>query len=78
MPISAEEQSLTFSIDEQIFAIKVVNKTAVAAQLANCIMLHILIYLGLGLHLFVKVPQPGASEVTFLVFESSWHLLLPV
>jgi len=34
--------------------------------------------LGLGTHLFVKVPRPGDSEVTFLVFESSCHLLLPV
>jgi len=27
--------------------------------------------LGLGTHLFVKVPRPGDSEVTFSVFESS-------
>jgi len=27
-------------------------------------------------HLFVKVPRPGDSEGTFLVFESSCHLLL--
>jgi len=27
--------------------------------------------LGLGPHLFVKVPRPGDSEVTFSVFESS-------
>jgi len=33
---------------------------------------------GLGPHLFVKVPRPGDSEVTFAVFESSFHLLLPV
>jgi len=35
--------------------------------------------LGLGTHLFVKVPQPGDSEGTgtFLVTESSCHLLLP-
>jgi len=33
--------------------------------------------IGLGTHLFVKVPRPGDSEVTFLVFESSCHLLLP-
>jgi len=26
--------------------------------------------LGLGPHLFVKVPRPGDSEVTFAVFES--------
>jgi len=32
----------------------------------------------LGPHLFVKVPQPEDSEVTFAVFESSCHLLLPV
>jgi len=32
--------------------------------------------LGLGTHLFVKVPRPGDSEVTFSVFESSCHLLL--
>jgi len=31
----------------------------------------------LGTHLFVRVPRPGDSEVTFLVFESSCHLLLP-
>jgi len=39
------------------------------------------IYLGLGLgtHLFVKIPpRPGDSEVTFSVFVSSCHLLLPV
>jgi len=34
--------------------------------------------LGLGTHLFVKVPRPGDSEVTFEVFESRCHLLLPV
>jgi len=28
---------------------------------------------GLGTHLFVKVPRPGDSEVTFLVFELSCH-----
>jgi len=36
------------------------------------------ITLGLGIHLFVKVPRPGDSEVTSSVFESSCHLLLPV
>jgi len=30
----------------------------------------------LGTNLFVKVPRPGYSEVTFSVFESSCHLLL--
>jgi len=30
------------------------------------------------LHFFVKVPRPGDSEVTFSVFESSYHLLPPV
>jgi len=34
--------------------------------------------LDLGAHLFVKVPRPGDSEVTFSVIESSYHLLLPV
>jgi len=29
-------------------------------------------------HLFVKVPRPGDSEVTFSVIESSCYLLLPV
>jgi len=29
--------------------------------------------LGLGTHLFVKVPRPGDSEVTFSVFESSFR-----
>jgi len=33
---------------------------------------------GLGTHLFLKVPRTGDSEVTFSVFESSCHLLLPV
>jgi len=28
--------------------------------------------------LYVKVPRPGDSEVTFFVFGSSCHLLLPV
>jgi len=33
----------------------------------------------LGTHLvFVKVLRPGESEVTFSVFKSSCHLLLPV
>jgi len=30
-----------------------------------------ILYVGLGTHLFVKVPRPGDSEVTFSVFESS-------
>jgi len=34
--------------------------------------------LGLGTRSFVKVPRPGDSEVTFSVFKSSCHLLLPV
>jgi len=34
--------------------------------------------LGLGTLLFVKVPRPGDSEGTYLVCESSCHLLLPV
>jgi len=34
--------------------------------------------IGLGTHLFVKVPRPGDSEVSFSVFKSSCHLLLPV
>jgi len=34
--------------------------------------------IGLGNHLFLKVPRPGDSEVTFSVFESSCYLLLPV
>jgi len=33
---------------------------------------------GLGTHLFVKVPRPGDSEWTFSVFESSCRLFLPV
>jgi len=32
--------------------------------------------LGLGTHLFVKVPRPRDSEGTFSVFESSCHMLL--
>jgi len=34
--------------------------------------------LGLGTHLFVKIPRSGDSEVTCSVFESSCHLFLPV
>jgi len=34
--------------------------------------------LSLGTHLFVKVPRTGDSKVTFSVFKSSCHLLLPV
>jgi len=30
------------------------------------------------IYLFVKVPQPGDSEVNFSVFESSCRMLLPV
>jgi len=37
-----------------------------------------LLYLGLGTHLFVKVPRPRDSEMTFSIFESSCHLFLPV
>jgi len=33
---------------------------------------------GFGTHLFVKVSRPGNSKVTFSVFKSSCHLLLPV
>jgi len=33
---------------------------------------------GLGTDLFVMVPRPGDSEVTFSVFKSSCRLLLPV
>jgi len=33
---------------------------------------------GLGTHLFVKIPRLGDSEVTLAVIESSCHLLLPV
>jgi len=40
IPALVEEQSLKFSIQEQIFSNKVVNKTAATAQLANCILLH--------------------------------------
>jgi len=29
-------------------------------------------------YLFAKLSQPGDSEVTFAVFESSCHLFLPV
>jgi len=34
--------------------------------------------IGLGTHLFVKVPRPGDSEGTLSVFESNCHLLLSV
>jgi len=37
-----------------------------------------MVYLGLGTHLCVKILRPGESDVTFSVFESSCHLLLPV
>jgi len=37
-----------------------------------------LVNLGLGSHLFVKVPRPKDSEVTILVFELSCYLLLLV
>jgi len=33
---------------------------------------------GLTSHLFIKVPRPRDSERTYLVFESSCHLLLSV
>jgi len=32
----------------------------------------------LFIHLFVKVSQPGNSELTFSNIESTCHLLLPV
>jgi len=34
--------------------------------------------LGLGTHLFVKVPWPGHGDETIAFFESSCHLLLTV
>jgi len=34
--------------------------------------------IGLGTHLFVKVPQPEDCKETFSVFKSSCHLLLLV
>jgi len=34
--------------------------------------------IGLGAHLIAKATRPGDSEETFTVFESSFHLLLPV
>jgi len=33
------------------------------------------IFLGLGTHLFVKIPRPGDSEVTFSVFQSIFNFL---
>jgi len=41
-------------------------------------LLHQWFSLGLGTHLFVKAPRQGDSKVTFSVFESSCHLLIPV
>jgi len=41
-------------------------------------ILEIKLYQSLGTHLFVKVTRAGDSEVTFVVFESSCHLLLQV
>jgi len=35
----------------------------------RCLLIENII--GLGIHLFVKVPRPGDSEVTFSVFESN-------
>jgi len=35
-------------------------------------------WIDLCTHLFVKVSQPGDSKVTFSIFESSCHVLLPV
>jgi len=29
--------------------------------------------IGIGSHLFIKVPRPGDNEVTFSVFESSYN-----
>jgi len=34
--------------------------------------------LGLGTHLFVKISRQVDSEVTFLVFELSYHLLTSI
>jgi len=42
------------------------------------VRLYLVLGLGLSNHLFVKVPRPEDGEGTFLVFESSCHLLLPV
>jgi len=48
------------------------------APLAPALFHYTLLSKSLGTHLYVKVPRPGNSEGTFLVFESSCHLLLPV
>jgi len=37
-----------------------------------------LVVLGIGNHLFVKVPRPEDSEVTFSVFESSCDLAVTI
>jgi len=41
----------------------------------NLFLIKLLILLA---HLFVKLPRPGDSEVTFSVFDSNCHLLLTI
>jgi len=56
------------------------SKNDVIASIPKHCALRLELELGLGLdtHLFIKVPRPGDSEVTFSVFESVCHLSLPV
>jgi len=54
------------------------DKDQVSSQVSIPIVNGKTLFLGLGTHLFVKVPRPGDSEVTFLVFQSSFHLFLPL
>jgi len=61
IPASAEEQSLKFSVE-------VVNKTAAsAAQLAKCILLHVVI------HVQLLAPSCERTNKNFIAYLTSWH-----
>jgi len=58
-------------------------RNSTETQLSNSLVLLVqvlllLLTVVLGTRLFVKIPRPGESEVTFSDFESSCHLLLQV
>jgi len=64
--------SRTIDYDYAIITIPAATVNSAVSRKTN------MVALGLGTHLFVKLPRPGNSEVNFSVFESSCHLLTSV
>jgi len=77
-PLPSKSPNLLFTCRIISFRTKLKSSQQANAHLIDHCVLFGKMYQVLGTHLFVKLPQSGDSEVTFLVFESSCHLLLPV